>query len=448
MKKAVAVFIAIILALSVWISFPVTACAAGSIDSGGSSSSKPKITNIRMPSSIACNASASISFKVNKKCSAGIGIYDANNKLVVKLKAKTVQKNKTATFKWNGKNSSNQFVPAGKYKIKLTAGKTTVNKSLTVNPPVSITDIKIPASIVFKGNASISFKVSQLCSASVQIYDFKGAAVYKFNAKSVQKKKTAVFLWDGKNAQNQYAAPGRYTVKLIAGNTTVTKYIAVTEPIPKITDVAIPDSFDIGQESLKVSFKADQTCSVWFEVFYGNGVSLICSSAKKTLTAGQSASYEWNGAYNGDAAAGPAYYPSGSYQVAIHAGSAAYKKEIQAVCPPEGNIGKLYVQIQKAERVLDDTGSPGIRVYFSVKNNSGSAVNAYARTEAFQNEHALPSVTAETAIPEDSSNWSVKIDPGAAITCASVFRLNDNSPVIFKLWKNNEAMLQKTFILQ
>jgi hypothetical protein len=119
MKKIMAAGLALFFFTAVLFTFGQTAEAA----------SKPKITNIKITSSaVIKQQSISISFKVNKKCTTTVRVYDSKNKLVIKLKSMTTQKNKTATYKWNGKNSKGSYVSAGTYKIKLYAGSRTVTK--------------------------------------------------------------------------------------------------------------------------------------------------------------------------------------------------------------------------------------------------------------------------------------------------------------------------------
>ena len=120
MKKIFGAVMALCLLFTMFFACGQTALAA----------SKPKISNVKETgSAVIKQQSISISYKVNQKCTATVRVYDKNNKLVIKLKNITVQKNKTTSFKWNGKNSKGNYVSAGTYKIKLYAGKTTITKS-------------------------------------------------------------------------------------------------------------------------------------------------------------------------------------------------------------------------------------------------------------------------------------------------------------------------------
>jgi flagellar hook assembly protein FlgD len=440
MKKAVAVFA--ILALSVLLFFPIRA-DADSIG-GSAANAKPKITNISVPASILQKCGATISFKVSKKCSTRMEIYDSKNKTVYKSAAKTVERNKTATFKWNGKNTKGAYVGLGTYKVKLIAGKKSATKTLCVDPPMSITNISVPASVTYKSGATLSFKVNRKCSAYIAIYDSKNTLVYKFAAKTVQKNGTAAFKWNGKNTKGGYPYYGKYTVRLTAGNTTVTKNITVGA---NITKLKMPDTLKIGQENYTVSFVPDQDCSTWLEIFNGNGDALDETDsfiAKKN----QSFSFIWDFKI-GDSSF---YYSSGTYYVVLHINNTVYKKKITAYYPSEGTIGNLYIKFLNIEKTTERWfDHAAVRVYFSVTNTGEYGATFYSTVYAHGgNGVAYP----KDAVAEDS-NGSKVLAPGETAICTQTLEfykdtINAGDTITIDITDqgNNTKKLYKTYTME
>jgi flagellar hook assembly protein FlgD len=440
MKKAVAVFA--ILALSVLLFFPIRA-DADSIG-GSAANAKPKITNISVPASILQKCGATISFKVSKKCSTRVEIYDSKNKTVYKSAAKTVERNKTATFKWNGKNTKGAYVGLGTYKVKLIAGKKSATKTLCVDPPMRITNISVPASVAYKSGATLSFKVNRKCSAYIAIYDSKNTLVYKFAAKTVQKNGTATFKWNGKNTKGGYPYYGKYTVRLTAGNTAVTKNITVGA---NITKLKMPDTLKIGQEALKFSFVPDQNCSAWAEVFKENG-DQICEFEKLACKKGQTVNFAWDWRN----VLLRFFYDPGTYWVALHTDSAVYKKKISAYYPSEGTVGNFYVKILDAEYTTDILGDPAIRIYYSVKNISSTpyVFNSEMYVLAYQDADSAHGTLPDTAVEEDG-NAEKTFNPGESAICAGVFNYSGGVPLTLEIsciYDYYSPMIQKTYSME
>ena len=209
MKKVLLLLFAMVFVFSFVFCMPATTAQAAA---------KPKITEIKMPEKVAPKASATISFKVNQKCSASVEIYDTKNKLVLKLASKSVKKNATATFKWNGKNSKKKFVANGKYKIKIKAGSASVTKYITVVPKVNISELAVSSSFILgQEYAEVFFKVDQDCVTYIEILDsnYNSVAVYeKYNAKKGETVDT--FAWDGTDMNDQFVPPGAYYIVVYA----------------------------------------------------------------------------------------------------------------------------------------------------------------------------------------------------------------------------------------
>ena len=151
-----------------------------------------------------------------------IKIYNSKNKLIRTLVKDKVNRKGKHTAKWNLKNDSKQYVPFGKYKIKITCtnsvgniSKTNTVKLIKEKPNCSITGLK--KKYTRKGNdyPVIKVKTNQACKITVEIWDNGSRTPLKtVQGKKFFKKGTYKFKWDKRNQGGLRPGAGAFKFKI------------------------------------------------------------------------------------------------------------------------------------------------------------------------------------------------------------------------------------------
>ncbi|MBT2756687.1 S8 family serine peptidase [Mesobacillus foraminis] len=161
-----------------------------------------------------------ISYELSEKAAVTATVYDKNNKAVQRLLKKTESKGKKS-FTWDGRNSKNQRVSDGTYKLVMTSKDSYKNKGTNKQMSIVVDTKKpegkavLPAPI-FKMDGKLQDGVKLTFKEKVTV-----KAVYATNAKGTKVKKLATnktftagthtFKWDGKNDKGALQPEGKYS---------------------------------------------------------------------------------------------------------------------------------------------------------------------------------------------------------------------------------------------
>lgn len=166
-----------------------------------------------------------IFFQLNTNAKTTIQIFDKNMLPVITLEnAKSRDFGANQAF-WDGRNSSGEVVPDGKYTFKIYAVSSTGVQSQTQSGTIhviksdtlvtTIVDSPDPFNPTGSNYNTISFSTSKPCNAVLSIYDPNGILI-KTLYEGKLKLGAQSFNWDGKNASGKIVEDGIYTYVLDA----------------------------------------------------------------------------------------------------------------------------------------------------------------------------------------------------------------------------------------
>ncbi len=166
-----------------------------------------------------------IFFNLNSNAKTTIKIFDKNGLPVITLEDSKSRNSGVNQAAWDGKNSSGETVPDGKYTFEISAvsfaGIASKTQSGTIHVIKSdtlvttIIDSPDPFSPTGNNYNTISFSTSKPCDATLDIFDATGKLV-KNLFKGKLKKGEQAFTWDGKNSSGKIVPDGIYTYVLDA----------------------------------------------------------------------------------------------------------------------------------------------------------------------------------------------------------------------------------------
>jgi flagellar hook assembly protein FlgD len=160
----------------------------------------------------------SLSFKLNKKATVSVSVYDTSGKLIKTLVKSKVYNSGTQTVQWDGKNAKGQYVKDGAYKVVFsayTAKQKADPKQMIVNVDTKAPQAQIKLSnttIAFDGtNKNIGFVIISE-SGTLNVFA-QGSDGKKYTIVSGLKtsQRTNGIQWDGQSGST-YIPNGSYTV--------------------------------------------------------------------------------------------------------------------------------------------------------------------------------------------------------------------------------------------
>jgi flagellar hook assembly protein FlgD len=160
----------------------------------------------------------SLSFKLNKKATVSVSVYDTSGKLIKILVNSKVYDGGTQTVQWDGKNAKGQYVKDGAYKVGFsayTAKQKADPKQMIVN-----VDTKAPQAEITISNATVTFDGTNKNIGFIVISESGTLNVFaqgedgkKYTIVSGLKtsQRTNGIQWDGKSGST-YIPNGSYTI--------------------------------------------------------------------------------------------------------------------------------------------------------------------------------------------------------------------------------------------
>ncbi len=262
------------------------------------------------------NGNATISFTLDTNANTTVWIKDANDVVIKTLLFDTnLNGGQLYTYTWNGKDSNNQTVATGNYKVTVVAYNTVDTDVQSYNFVVNST-LKQPAPIVSASVSPTSFNPSNGETAIVN-YNLNTPAnlsiLVKSNGNTVKTLRTfspaitgpGSYTWDGHDMNGQLVTNGTYTIEVYAsnnvGSNTANASVTVTSPQPQTAPTlsnvnATPSSFDPNNQNTNIDFTVDKTATVSMTV--QNSSTTVRNLASGSSFNAGSYFQQWNGRDN------------------------------------------------------------------------------------------------------------------------------------------------------
>jgi subtilisin family serine protease len=163
---------------------------------------------------------ASVKMKVKERVTVNVYILTQKGKTIDKIVSSKSYKSGTYTLRWDGKNSKNKYVPAGKYKFKLEVIDRAGNVHKVQSKVFSLQDWRLPSvygKAVLKyrmpETASYTYTINKPGNVKLELFQ-NGKKVRTLYSSKWKKSGTHTFKWNGKNSSGQYLETGKVVYQL------------------------------------------------------------------------------------------------------------------------------------------------------------------------------------------------------------------------------------------
>ncbi|MGE5473611.1 MAG: FlgD immunoglobulin-like domain containing protein [Ignavibacteriales bacterium] len=197
-------------------------------------------------------AKSTLGYKIESDGDIKISIYGENNVFIKEILASTRQQAGEHTISWDGKNSSNSFVPDGTFSYVIQAVSAVNKKAYTESgafrldrtPPDIINNSVNPNPFIPAMHIAtrMTFTLSEESETTIEIYS-NNNLIRTLETKKIRSPGTNTADWDGKNSNGELCPVGSYTYKIYAKDKAgleaapITDTIVIEKPGALITDL-------------------------------------------------------------------------------------------------------------------------------------------------------------------------------------------------------------------
>lgn len=194
----------------------------------------PKITDLTVnPDPVKINVlPLNIRYRLSETAKVTVVVQDKYGQVVAVLIKDTMQERGARNITWNGRNSQENYVPEGEYKVVIQAvdtfqkdsGLVTVNFTVGCEPGIS--EVRLTPSPFYatgSNRATISFILTEEAVVTVEI-KVLWVTVKTLMTDSLEKPGLKTIRWDGADQSGYLVGEGRYDIQITAISPTVSSF--------------------------------------------------------------------------------------------------------------------------------------------------------------------------------------------------------------------------------